>query len=88
MERRYRGKLIEITLLEPHHSKQKSPRKILLPKSTCVWRLLIILKEIYGVDVSHGMVASSKSIYGENISSLSLYTPIGDVTGTECRIRV
>lgn len=88
VERRYRGKLIEITLLESHHSKQKSPRKILLPKSTCVWRLLIILKEIYGVDVSHGMVASSKSIYGENISSLSLYTPIGDVTGTECRIRV
>ncbi|EFO62337.1 Tubulin specific chaperone E [Giardia lamblia P15] len=88
VEKRYRGKLIEITLLDSHYSKQKSPKKILLPKSTCIWRLIAILKENYGMDVSHGMVASSKNMYGENISSLSLYTPIGDITGTECRIRV
>ena len=88
VEQRYRGKLVEITLLTTGYTKQKDSRRILLPRSTCIWRLLAILKENYGVDVSRGMIASGRSMYGENISSLSLYTPMGDITGYECRIRV
>lgn len=88
VEKRYRGKLVEITLLNSHCTTGRGVRQILLPKSTCVWRLIAILKENYSLDVSHGMIASGRHVYGENISSLSLYTPIGDITGTECRIRV
>lgn len=84
---RYRGKLVEITLLDSHYTTDKDYRKILLPKSTCVWRLVTILKENYGIDVSQGMIASGKHMYGESINNLSLYTPIGDIVGTECRIR-